>query len=71
MNELFKSCDLCLDNKPMEVVDSFLNLGHISTSDLKDDADIINLRIATAFLRTFVVNGDGGRQNRKYSYLSS
>ena len=29
---------------PIEVVDSFLHLGHLFTSDLKDDADIIKAR---------------------------
>jgi hypothetical protein len=49
MNEQFKSGVFYLDNKPIEAVDSFLHLGHLFTSDFKDDAGIIKDR--TAFIR--------------------
>ena len=44
LNDHFKSCVFYLNNLPIEVVDSFLHLGHLFTSDLKDDADIIKVR---------------------------
>ena len=49
MHEHFKRCIFYLDNMPIEIVDSFLHLGHLFTSDLKDDADIIKAR--TTFIR--------------------
>jgi hypothetical protein len=38
-----------LDNEPIVVVNSFLHLGHLFTSDLKDEADIIEDH--SAFIR--------------------
>jgi hypothetical protein len=42
--DYIKNCIFYVGGKPIEYVDSFAHLGHVITSQLTDNADIINRR---------------------------
>jgi hypothetical protein len=44
LHSLLSKCTFCIDNKPIEFVNSFTHLGHIISNDLSDDMDILKRR---------------------------